>query len=124
MNIEFQIHKVVQAIKTHGSSFTFARPAVNEFGEPIDSDQRIEIHGIYHTTHSYVSTNGAQGSTTRSKRSPLILALIEDGAKLQTGDVLVYQNRKYTVTEIQNVSEMNICADISLEEVQTNGSSG
>ncbi len=122
MNIEFQIHKVAQAIKTHGSSFTFARPAVNEFGEPTDGGTKIKIRGLYHTTHSFVSTSGTQGSTTRSKRSPLILALMEDGAKIQTGDTLIYQGRKYTVTEVQNVSEMNICTDISLEEVQGNGS--
>lgn len=119
--ISSQIYKVAHNIRTQGSSFLFARPMENEFGEPTAGSTPIEVQGLYHTTGGYVTANGADGSTTRSKRSPMVLALIEEGKAIQTGDTLEYKGRHYKVTEVQDICELGICAEISLEEVQGNG---
>lgn len=123
-NLSFQVNKISRAIRTQGSSFTFVRPEENEFGEPIgNASLEIVITGLYHTTGGFVTANGADGSTTRSKRSPMVLTLIEDSKKLQSGDKLEYRGKTYTITEVQDVAELGICAEISLEEQQGNGKS-
>ena len=121
--IASQIYKVAQNVRVQGSSFLFARPRENEFGEPTAGSTPIEVQGLYHTTGGYVTSNGADGSTTRAKRSPMVLALIEGGKTIQTGDTLSYKGRNYKVTEVQDICELGICAEISLEEVQGNGKS-
>lgn len=117
----FQLNKVRRLIHTQGQRFTFERPALNDFGEPNGQAELITISGVFHETSSYVSKQKVESTTIRSKSSPMILCLWQDALLLQGTDVLRYNGKFYVVTEVKNIAESNVAADLSLEEVQTDG---
>ena len=119
--VAFQLNKVRRLLKTQGQKFTFERPGLNDFGEPNGQAELVIILGVYHETSSYISKSKVESTTIRSKSSPMILCLWEEAKRLQSTDVLYYNGKTYTVTDVKNVAEANIAADISLEEVQNDG---
>lgn len=120
-SIQFQLNKIKRLIKTQGDTFVFTRKALNEFGEPSDEILTVPLEGVLHETTSYLSRTSTESTTLRAKPSPMILCLWEYAKKLSISYELFYNGKLYRIGDIKNVSEANIAADISLEEVQTDG---
>lgn len=118
---KFQLNKVRRLINTQGQPFEFEREELNDFNEPTGEVVSRGIQGLYHETSSFISKTSSEATTTRSKPSPMILALWGDAAQLSPADVLFHNGKKYTVGGINNIAEANVIADISIEEVQTDG---
>lgn len=117
----FQLNKVRRLIRTQGQVFYFKKPGKNEFGEPNGGTVSYEIRGVFHETTSFISKTTSESSATRKKSSPMVLILWESLGELRRNDTLELNGKKYLVVEIKNLSEANLIADISLEEVQTDG---
>lgn len=120
-SIQFQLNKIKRLIKTQGDTFVFTGKALNEFGEPSDEILAVPLDGVFHETTSYLTRTSTESTTLRAKPSPMILCLWEDAKKLSISYELFYNGKLYRIGDIKNVSESNIAADISLEEVQTDG---
>ena len=120
----FQLNKVRRLIKTQGRWSVIVRPSTNKFGEP-DGDADVRnLLGVFHESSSrmvYQVKSHSDGSTVRAKDAPMMLCLWEDVKDLQHTDRLIMNNHTYIIGEIKNVEESNLVADISLEEVQTDG---
>lgn len=117
----FQLNKVRRLLRTQGQEFTFARVELNEFGEPDGQTEFIVITGVYHETTSFLQKSKVESTTIRTKASPMILCLWAEAQLLQHTDVLDFNGKTYTISEVKNIAEANIVADISLEEVQKDG---
>lgn len=117
----FQINKIRRLIKTQGELFLFQNRSADSFGEPSGDTTIILVRGVFHETTSYLSRTSAESTTVRTKPSPMILCLWEDAKNLPISCELLYNGKRYKIGDIKNVSEMNIAADISLEEVQAHG---
>lgn len=117
----FQLNKVKRLIRTQGEEFTFARPNLNEFGEPNGEAEYFVILGVYHETTSYLSKAKVESTTIRSKPSPMILCTWEEAQLLQHTDTLNYKGKTYQISEVKNLAEACVAADISLVEVQEDG---
>lgn len=117
----FQVNKIRRLIRTQGRLFDFARLGLNEFGEPNGQTELISILGVYHETTTYLQKAKVESTTIRTKSSPMILCLWEDAKLLQHTDTLEYNGKLYSVTDIKDVTESGLVADISLEEVQKDG---
>lgn len=112
----FQINKVVRALKRDGQEFTFERLALNKFGEPTGQKEEIRIIGLFHETTSYISKSAADASIIVRKSSPMILCInFNDVCK---GDKLDFNGKSYLVNEVKDLLECNAVFDISLEEIQ------
>lgn len=120
-SLTFQLNKVRRLIKTQGAVFQFRGRQLNEFNEPIGDSVSVNVRGVYHETTSYLSRSAVESTTIRTKASPMILCLWEDVKNIDISFVLNYNGKSYTIGDIKNISEANIVADISLEEVQGNG---
>lgn len=119
-NGAFQLNKVRRIIKTQGASITAKKYETNGFGEPTGEPEIVTIPGLFHEATAYASTTGTEDSTVRKKSSPMFMCMWEDIAEiLHLEDEVVFNNKTYRINEIKNLSESNIIADISLEEVQT-----
>ena len=122
----FQLNKVRRLIRTQGKIFYFSKPGRNEFGEPNGDLVPHEIQGVFHEALGYASgyatKTTSEGTTLRKKDFPMVLTLWESLGELRHTDVLTFNGKSYRVNEIKNVAEANLIANISLEEVQTNGS--
>ena len=117
---EFQRNKVKRLIISQGQEFSFNRPGKNEFGEPTGTAETVKIKGVYHESIGYVTRTSSEGSRVRSKPSPMILALWDDGSKVKLNDSLLLQGKEYKVVGVKDVGESKVVADISLEVVQAN----
>lgn len=122
----FQLSKVRRLIRTQGQDFYFTKPAKNEFGEPIEDGEPLIIRGVFHEALGFASGHSpkvtSEGTTIRKKDFPMVLTLWESLGELHHTDTMTLNGKTYRVTEIKNVAEANLIANISLEEVQTNGS--
>ena len=119
----FQLNKVKRLIKTQGRSVVVTRQERNKFNEPNGEAEVFSVTGVFHETTSYLSKTGSGGSTVRAKPSPMLMCLWDDIMKLKHTDQIVLNNRTYNIGEIKNLCEADVIGDISLEEVQTNGTS-
>lgn len=119
--VTFQLNKVRRLLRTQGQEFTFARAELNEFGEPNGHNEFVNITGVYHETISYLQKSKVESTTIRTKASPMILCLWEEAQLLQHTDELNFNGKTYTISEVKNIAEANIVADLSLEEVQKDG---
>ena len=117
----FQLNKVRRLINTQGRSVVVTRQGKNKFNEPNGEAEVFNIKGVFHETISYLSKTGSNGSTVRSKPSPMFMCLWESAESLQHTDQVFINNRTYNIGEIKNIDEANAVADISLEEVQNSG---
>ena len=114
----FLLHKMKTELNFYGVEYTFLRCGKDKFGQPSEQlTEQIVLKGIYHESNSYITTSGSEASETRTKKSPMILCLFEDGNKVQQGDVVYVRGNKYKVSGVLDIQNYSVVADISLEEV-------
>lgn len=122
---KLQEHKVKHALAKYGVEYEFARTAKNKFGEPILDDEGnvvfepvAPIKGIFHETGtSFIMVIG-DAASVHTKPTPAILTLFEGSGLLQTNDVVTVppeSGRVYKVVSINDIGNLGLFADISLE---------
>lgn len=113
-----ELHKVVREINTHGSTYQFYRDKLNEYEEATgEVEDVVEIKGLFHQTKSYISRKVTDATETRTKGQPLIMMCYEDSKSIQNGDKVNVAENEYRVTGINNINELCIISDVSLEAV-------
>lgn len=121
MNIHFEREKVKRNILAHGCEFTFVRPVKNNFGEYTgETTSVVTLNGLFHQSRGYISqsTGMEDGKVIRSKPQPMILVLFDEYSDLIfTEDTVIYKGTKYRVTGKNNINNLDISYDISLEMI-------
>ena len=116
MNKCIELYKVQREIKMHGSDFTVKRNKIDEYKEPTGEKETITtFRGLFHITKTFQTRNIEDGTVTRTKGQPMILADYSDVGEIRNGDIIEYNGLEYTVADVNNVEQMNIIADISME---------
>lgn len=117
-NLAFSLYQLRQLLRVQGTDYTVLRDEVDSFGEPTgESTQVTKLRGLWHTTSEYITTTTADGSTVRSKENPRILSLWQDAQNVQQKDFVQVNGTRFNVNGVENVSELGIAAEISLEAV-------
>ena len=121
MNIHFEREKVKRNILMHGCQFTFSRVQKDEFEE--DDSELIgvtTISGLFHQSRGYISqsTSMNDGRVIRTKPQPMILVLIDEYSDLiLPDDIVTYNQIKYRVTGKNDLNNLGLAYDISLEMI-------
>lgn len=116
MNKCIELYKVQREIKMHGSDFTVKRNKIDEYKEPTGEKETITtFRGLFHITKTFQTRNTSDGTVTRTKGQPMVLADYSDVGEIRNGDIIEYNGLEYTVADINNVEQMNVIADISME---------
>lgn len=119
----FLKNKITRQIKWNGQSFDFIRYALNDYQE-IDYNQVEElfsINGIFHDGGGYggmlnIELFERDGARTLTKMKPMILCLYDEISKqIQMDDVVEIADDKYKVVEKNNIKNLNVAYEISLE---------
>lgn len=109
---------IEREIIRNGSTYIVKRNKVDKYGEPTQEVEEVTtLRGLFHISKGFVTKNTSDGSQTKTKGQPMILALLEECATIQNGDFVVINSNTYKITDINNIEEYNIIADISLEVV-------
>lgn len=116
MNKCIELYKVQREIKMHGSDFTVKRNKIDEYKEPTGEKETITaFRGLFHIAKTFQTRNISDGTVTRTKGQPMILVDYSDVGEIHNGDTIEYNGLEYTVADVNNVEQMNIIADISME---------
>lgn len=116
MNKCIELYKVQREIKMHGSDFTVKRNKIDEYKEPTGEKETITtFRGLFHITKTFQTRNISDGTVTRTKGQPMVLVDYSDVGEIRNGDTIEYNGLEYTVADVNNVEQMNIIADISME---------
>lgn len=109
---------VEREITRNGSIYTVKRNKVDKYGEPTQEVEEVTtLRGLFHISKSFVTQNTSDGSQTKTKGQPMVLALWEECETIQNGDFVVINGNIYKIIDKNNIEEYNIIADISLEVV-------
>lgn len=112
----FLAQKLDRQIKMRGSEFVFSHKVEDKYHRAIKPVE-IPIQGIYHETVTYQSKTTTTGSTTHTKSSPMILCKWSDGNRLTAGDTLSWSSGEYRVTGIEDIQQLQVACQISLEVI-------
>lgn len=123
MQVEvFLRNKITRQINQNGQPLKFIRYKVNEYMEETqDVDKEFELNGIFHEGGGYggmlnIELYERDGARTITKMKPMVLCLYEDGVNLEMDDTVVISDNVYKVVAKNNVKNLNIVFDVSLEE--------
>ena len=109
---------VEREITKNGSTYTVKRSKVDKYGEPTQEVEEVTtLRGLFHISKGFIIKNTSDGSQTKTKGQPMILALWEECETIRNGDFVVINGNTYKITDKNNIEEYNIIADISLEVV-------
>lgn len=116
--LKMELHKVEREIKTHGMEYEFKRKVLDKYKEDTGESKTIKnVIGLFHTTKGYISVNTTDDSKIQTKGQPKMMIVFDDSKEIKKGDFVLINNKTYVVLEKNNVQEMNIVIDISLELV-------
>lgn len=111
-------YKLKQDITTNGEQYEIKRNKRNSYNERTNELEHIvTITALFHTTYSHVTESRSDGTTTHSKRSPSLLVMWEDVEKISIEDFVVINDQMYKIVSKQNVGNLNLCCELSLEVV-------
>ena len=110
----FLFNKVKRQIDWNGQNYTFTHTAEDKYHNETTTSEII-LKGVYHQSTSYKSKSSKDGSVISSKSSPMILCLYDDGKTIQIGDKVKINDKDMFITGIENVQELNVAIQISLE---------
>lgn len=111
----FSKSQIRRLLKTHGSMLAFSRRGVNDFKEPTDTVETIEVIGLLHQSKGFISRISTEGSQTRTDPITQILVSYEDATKLKTDDCINIGGLSYRITGFNSFGSSGVASDISLE---------
>lgn len=122
VNKEFEVYKVKREIARSGTEITFYRPQLNEFNEPIYAEDGqpvtdivCTVCGIYHEQSQYINVFMQDNVQSRTRKTPMFLALFEDVKDIRAGDFVQLESGPATVTGVRNIQGWSLIGDVSME---------
>lgn len=121
----FLKNKITRQIKWNGKSFTFIRYKENDYHEKNYNEVEMEVtlEGVFHEGGGYggmlnIELYSRDGGRTVSKMKPMILCLkTEESTILKMDDVVKVGDYIYKVVEKNDIQNLGVAFEISLEIV-------
>ncbi len=113
------LHRLLQSICWRGHVYEFKRLQRNEYGELGNEPTPVaQIQGIFHNgTLSHISLITSDAGTVPAKSVPCILTAWGNAEKLKLEDVVEVNRERFSVSGIENIGQMNIAGEVSLEAI-------
>ena len=110
----FMQSKLKRQIDWNGQEFHFTHVGEDKYHRGSEETD-ILVRGIYHQATSYKQKNSSDGTVTSTKAKPMILCMYEDGSAVSVGDKISLNDQDMFVSGVENVQELNVAIEISLE---------
>ena len=118
----FLRNKLIRQIKMNGKEYTFYRYGEDDYKQRNQEPEEIStVFGVFHKTNSsdsYLMSKVSDATQISAKPKPMMLLLYEDGLDLQKDDFVMINEKQFKVVTKQNVQELNIAFEVSLEVAQ------
>lgn len=117
----FMRSKILRQVRWNGRDLVFVRYQRNSYAELTDVvEEEIKIRGVFHEGGGYggmlnIELYENDGTRTVSRMKPMVLCMYEDGIKIDIDDEVRVGNYYYSVVEKNDVSNLGVAFEISLE---------
>lgn len=119
---DFLVRKLERLISRKGLPYTFKREPLDERNEPVDGAELVPVvtlSGVFHQGDAgYITLITGDGATVQSKHTQSIMAKKADLGGVRQNDIVEVNSKTFKVTGVTDIGELNIVADISIEEVK------
>ena len=115
MKFVHQRRVLERLIYLHGMPAHISRPKENEFHEPARAEQIGICKGLFHEANGYLGTLTGEAGKTYTAKQPMFLTLYTD--QLRKEDLMEIKGTRYRVIGLDNLGNLHIFLDISLEVV-------
>lgn len=122
---KLQEHKVKHALDKYGVEYGFVRATKDKFGQPVLDEEGNPVFepvgplkGIFHETGTSFTLIISDAAAVHTKPAPSILTLSDEMPPLEINDVVAVppeSNRVYKVVSVNDIGNLGLFADISLE---------
>lgn len=114
------VHRLLQSISWYGKNYTFKRKKKNEYGEKDGTEIIVSaFKGLFHeASSSWLNFSTQDSATVRAENSYFIMTPWGNVKDLESYDTVEINGNIYQVSGIDNLSEKNIIAEITLELIQ------
>lgn len=113
--------KVIRQVRWNGRDLVFVRYARNSYNElTSEVAEEIKVRGMFHEGGGYggmlnIELYENDGARTVSKMKPMVLCMYDEGLKLDIDDEVQIGNSRYKVVEKNDVSNLGVAFEVSLE---------
>lgn len=110
-----QFHQIKQLIERRGLDCIFLRQGENEFHEPSGDMEILTCKGLFHETNGYLRVSMTESGKIYTQKEPKVLILYS--GEVLKGDLVIANGIKFKVTGIDDLGNLHLCLDLSLEVV-------
>lgn len=108
-----QLRVLRRLIQLRGQEATVCKNTLNEFGEVSGTENIGTTRGLFHEANGYLGTLIAEAGKTYAEKQPMFL--VEYTGSIQKEDVLEIRGTRFRVTGMDDLGNLGIFLDISLE---------
>lgn len=116
MNFTYQMHLLQQAVRHRGQDFVITRQGENEFHEPEREKEVLQCPGLFHEANGYLGVSLVDAGKIYTQKEPKILIMYTGG--ILKGDMITDGRRNFKITGIDDLGNLHLCLDLSLEAVE------
>lgn len=113
MKFVHQRRVLERLIYLHGMPAHISRPKENEFHEPARAEQIGICKGLFHEANGYLGTLTVEAGKTYTAKQPMFLTMYT--GRIQKEDLLEINGTVYRATGLDDLGNMHIFLDVSLE---------
>lgn len=113
--------KILRQVRWNGRNLVFIRYERDKYHQVTDNiEEEIHVRCVFHEGGGYggmlnIELYENDGARTVSKMKPMLLCMYEDGIKLDIDDEVQIGNYWYRIVEKNDVSNLGVAYEISLE---------
>lgn len=115
MGILHQAYMIKKLLECNGFNCAFSRIGKDYFGEDTKEEEVCNCKGLYHESNGYLSITLKEAGKVSTEKQPKLLVLYT--TDLKNGDTVAINGSKYKVIGIDDLGNLRLCLDLSLEVV-------
>lgn len=119
MGYVHQTHALSRLIETRGQQATIYREAENEFHESVGTQSIGDFRGLFHEANSYLGVSIAEAGKIYTAKQPMFLIVytMAHTDDIRKEDILEIAGRCFRVTGLDDLGNLGMFLDISLEVI-------
>lgn len=116
MNFTHQIYLLQQAVRCRGQDFVITRQGGNEFHEPGEEKEICQSRGLLHEANGYLGISITDAGEIYARKEPKLLVMYTEN--ILKGDMASDGKMKFKITGIDDLGNLHLCLDLSLEAAE------
>lgn len=115
MGLEFQAHKICRALERYGQHCSFSREIENKFHEKAWEEGWLKCRGLFHESNGFLNVSLVEAGKVRTQKEPKLL--VRYTKDINKNDKVAVDGAAYKVIGIDDLGNLHLCHDLSLEAV-------